>query len=140
MKLLSWNINGIRACVRKGFGDFLNDYKPDILGLQEIKIDDARRAAEEFDFKKYEEAWNPAKRPGYSGTAILSKTKPLSVTSGFGVTEFDTEGRVQTAEYPDFYFVNTYFPNAQPELARLTYKDSGSARKLSLRLFSDSKH
>lgn len=123
MKLISWNINGIRACVKKGFGDFLAIEKPDILGLQEIKIDDNRRAAAEFDFKNYQEYWYPAKRPGYSGTAILTKIKPLKVINGIGVKEFDDEGRVQTMELPKFYFVNAYFPNARPELVRLDFKE-----------------
>lgn len=123
MKLISWNVNGIRACVRNGFTDFLAKEKPDILGLQEIKIDDDRRAKEEFAFEKYEEAWHPAKRPGYSGTAILTKEKFHSSIAGMGVPEFDHEGRVQTMEFPKFYFINTYFPNAQHELARLDYKE-----------------
>jgi exodeoxyribonuclease-3 len=122
MKLISWNVNGIRACVRNGFGDFLKKTKPDILAIQEIKIDHESRLKEEFDFKGYEETWNPAKRPGYSGTAILSKMKPLSLEEGIGISEFDDEGRVQTFEMPKFYFINTYFPNSQPTLARLDYK------------------
>lgn len=122
MKLLSWNVNGIRACVRNGFLDVLKKTKPDILCLQEIKIDHASRLKAEFDFKGYEEYWNPAERPGYSGTAILSKVKPLSITNGIGKTEFDSEGRVQTFEMPKYYLVNTYFPNSQPTLARLDYK------------------
>lgn len=122
MKLLSWNVNGIRACVRNGFLDVLKKTKPDILCLQEIKIDHASRLKAEFDFKGYEEYWNPAERPGYSGTAILTKIKPLSVKDGIGKAEFDTEGRVQTLELPKFYLVNTYFPNSQPTLARLDYK------------------
>jgi len=122
MKLISWNVNGIRACIRNGFTDFLTSYKPDIIGLQEIKIDDARRAVHDFDFKTYEEVWHPAKKPGYSGTAILTKESFISYTAGFGVAKFDDEGRCQTAEFDKFYFVNCYFPNAQPELARLDYK------------------
>ncbi len=122
MKLLSWNINGIRACVKKGFVSFLTDYQPDIIGLQEIKIDDARRAAHDFDFKAYQEFWFPAQKPGYSGTAILTKIKPLSYQTGLGIKKFDQEGRIQTLEFAKIYFINVYFPNAQPELARLKYK------------------
>jgi exodeoxyribonuclease-3 len=122
MKLLSWNVNGIRACIRNGFVDFLKKEKPDLLGLQEIKIDHASRLKEELDFGGYEEAWNPAQRPGYSGTAILSKTKPVSSREGIGKAEYDDEGRVITAEMPKFYFVNVYFPNSKPDLARLDYK------------------
>jgi exodeoxyribonuclease-3 len=122
MKLLSWNVNGIRACSLKGFGDFLAKNRPDILGIQEIKIDNERRAKEDFDFKKYQEFWNPAQKPGYSGTATFSDLKPLSVKDGFGIEEFDREGRVQTLEFPKFYFINAYFPNAQPELVRIDYK------------------
>lgn len=122
MKLISWNVNGIRACMRNGFPDFLAKEKPDLLGLQEIKIDHERRAKEVFDFRTYDENWNPAKRPGYSGTAIFSKSRPLSITEGIGVPEFDDEGRIQVCELKKFYFINTYFPNAQPGLARIDYK------------------
>jgi len=130
MKLLSWNVNGIRAAVRKGFGDFLTRHNPDILGLQEVKIDDQARAKQEFDFKNYEEIWNPALRPGYSGTAVFTRIKPLSIKNGFGIPEFDTEGRTQTLEFPKFYFVNAYFPNAQPELVRLAFKEKFNAEIL----------
>ena len=123
MKLISWNVNGIRACVRNGFTDFLAKQKPDILGIQEIKIDDASRAKEDFDFKTYDEVWHPAQKPGYSGTAILTKTAFHSSNHGIGIPDFDHEGRVVTMEFADFYFVNAYFPNAQPELARITYKE-----------------
>lgn len=121
IKLISWNVNGIRACIKNGFGDFLAKEKPDIVGLQEIKINDAARAKEQFDFMGYEEYWHPAERPGYSGTAILSKKKS-SVKNGFGFKEFDNEGRVQTVELDKFYLVNVYFPNANPTLSRLDYK------------------
>ncbi len=121
MKLISWNVNGIRAVAKKGFSDWLKSARPDLLGLQEIKISDEARLKETFDFEKYEEYWHPAKRPGYSGTAILAKT-PVKVTNGFGPKEFDLEGRVQVADLPQFYFVNVYFPNANHELTRLGYK------------------
>ena len=127
MKLVSWNVNGIRAAVRKGFSDFLRANKPDIIALQEIKIDDVSRAKHDFDFKPYQEIWHPAKRPGYSGTAIFTKIKPLKIINGFGLPKFDDEGRVQTLEFPKFYFINCYFPNARPELVRLDYKEAFNA-------------
>lgn len=118
LKICSWNVNGIRACVRNGFIEWLKEEKPDIVGLQEIKISDEAKAQEEFDFAGYNEYWHHAKRPGYSGTAVLSKIEPISIQRG----DWDDEGRVITLEFEKFYFVNTYFPNSQPELARLDYK------------------
>lgn len=126
IKLASWNVNGIRAAVRNGFVDYLKQEKPDILCLQEIKIDNEARAKEQFDFPKYEEYWNPADKKGYSGTAILVKPKLVkeiqSYTEGIGVKKFDTEGRVQTLEFTDFYLINAYFPNTRPDLSRLKFK------------------
>jgi len=124
MRIISWNVNGIRAAVKKGLGDFLKKDRPDVLCLQEIKINDAARAKEQFDFRGYKEYWHPAERPGYSGTAILVKDgfPPLSVKNGLGETKFDREGRVQTAELEKFYLVNAYFPNANHELSRLGFK------------------
>src|SRR5680860_83137 len=122
IKIMSWNINGIRAVVKKGFTDVLLIERPDVLGLQEIKITNESRDKEDFDFPGYLEYWFPAKRPGYSGTAILTKIKPLSYKEGMGVEKFDIEGRVQTMEFEQFYFVNAYFPNANSELSRLDYK------------------
>lgn len=132
MKILSWNVNGIRAAIKKGFQDFLKKEKPDILCLQEIKISESTRKDEQFDFPNYNEYWNSAERPGYSGTALLVKSKKLNVESihnGFGVDEFDKEGRVQTLDLGSpflrgkgFYLVNVYFPNANHELSRLQYK------------------
>ncbi|MFA6416054.1 MAG: exodeoxyribonuclease III [Candidatus Paceibacterota bacterium] len=121
MKLISWNVNGIRACVKNGFVSFLVKEKPDLLGLQEIKISDEARLKETFDFQNYEEFWYPAERPGYSGTAILAKNKVV-VKNGLSIKELDTEGRVQTVELKDFYLVNVYFPNANHELSRLDFK------------------
>ena len=116
MKIISWNINGIRAVVKKGFKDFLISEKPDILCLQEIKISDETKLLTEFDFADYKEYFNGAKRPGYSGTAILVNNRLLKnnwpVKHGFGINKFDDEGRVQTLETDDFYLVNIYFPNA----------------------------
>lgn len=122
MKLLSWNVNGIRACIKNGFVDFLKKQKPDLLGLQEIKIDHAARLKAELDFKGFSEYWNPAKRPGYSGTAILAKEAGVKIIDGIQIPEFDDEGRIQTLELEKFYFVNAYFPNSQPDLKRLDYK------------------
>jgi exodeoxyribonuclease-3 len=125
MKIISWNVNGIRAVAKKGFADFLRSEKPDVICLQEIKIDDAARAKVQFDFAGYEEYWNPAQRKGYSGTAMLVKSGKLKVESfrnGIGVEKFDCEGRVQTVELEKFYLVNTYYPNANHELSRLGYK------------------
>ena len=124
MKIISWNVNGIRAAVKKGFAGFLKKERPDILCLQEIKINDAARAKEQFDFAGYREYWHPAERPGYSGTAILIKDglPIISVKNGLGENEFDREGRAQTVELDKFYLVNAYFPNANHELSRLGYK------------------
>jgi len=125
MKIISWNVNGIRAAVKKGFADFLKKAKPDILLLQEIKINDIARAKEIFDFKGYAEFWNSAERPGYSGTAVLIKENlapDAAVKNGLGQTLFDREGRAQTVELKNFYLVNAYFPNANHELSRLGYK------------------
>jgi exodeoxyribonuclease-3 len=124
LKLLSWNVNGMRAAVKNGFEQFLRSEQPDILGLQEIKMNDAAREKQEFDFAGYDEYWFPAKRAGYSGTAILvsEKCKVKGYKEGIGKKEFDEEGRVQTLELEKFYFVNTYFPNSNHELSRLAFK------------------
>ena len=128
MKFISWNVNGIRAILKKGFLDFLKKEKPDVLALQEIKICEKARTKEHFDFNGYEEFWNSAERPGYSGTATFvasSRNKNYEIhkaSAGIGVKEFDKEGRTQTLEFDKFYFVNAYFPNANHELSRLNYK------------------
>lgn len=125
MKIISWNVNGIRAVAKKGLADFLRIVSPDILCLQEIKISHASRAETEFDFAGYREYFTPAERPGYSGTAILAKKGfkgVLSVKNGFGIKKFDSEGRVQTLELKKFYLLNIYFPNSNQELSRLDYK------------------
>jgi len=125
MKIISWNVNGIRAVAKKGLAQFLRQSKPDILCLQEIKISDATRAQTEFDFAGYTEYWHPAKRPGYSGTAILVREGfkgVKKVTGGLGADKFDVEGRVQTADLEKFYLLNAYFPNARHDLSRLAYK------------------
>jgi len=125
MKIISWNVNGIRAVAKKGLAAFLLDARPDILCLQEIKISDAARLETEFDFVGYSEYWNSAKRPGYSGTAILVKenfTGVMGVKNGIGVPKFDDEGRVQVMELKKYYLLNIYFPNSNHELSRLKYK------------------
>src|SRR3989339_1667694 len=124
MKLISWNVNGIRAAVKNGFVDFLKTERPDILCLQEVKISDSARDKETFDFQNYTEYWNSAQKPGYAGTAILvsEKLAQPTVTNGLDKPEYDTEGRVQTAEFDKFYLVNTYFPNTRHDLSRLDFK------------------
>jgi exodeoxyribonuclease-3 len=131
MKIISWNVNGIRAVLKKGFLDFLKKEKPDVLCLQEIKIAEKDIAKQEFDFSGYTEYYNSAERPGYSGTAFLVKnTSPLTpflnrrggITDGFNKKKFDMEGRVQALELDKYYLVNTYFPNANHKLSRLGYK------------------
>jgi exodeoxyribonuclease-3 len=119
MKLVSWNVNGLRACMGKGFLDFLRDADADIVCLQETKM---QREQADFSIDGYEEYWNSAEKKGYSGTAVFTRRSPLSVTCGLGIPEHDTEGRVITAEYPDFYLVNVYTPNSQRELTRLSYR------------------
>lgn len=119
---MSWNVNGIRAAIKNGFNNMLLTERPDILGLQEIKISHDSRSRETFDFTGYQEYWYPAQKAGYSGTAILTKKIPLSYREGIEIEVFDREGRVQTMEFEKFYFVNIYFPNANQELSRLGYK------------------
>ena len=120
MKLLSWNVNGLRAVQKKGFREFLEKEQPDVICLQEHK---ASPEQVEPDWpEQYTAHWNVADRKGYSGTLILTKPQPLSVRCGIGVAEHDNEGRVLTAEYPDFFLVNVYVPNSKRELTRLPYR------------------
>lgn len=119
MKLISWNVNGIRAVLKKGFGDFLKKEKPDILCLQETK---ARPEDVTLETGGYEPYWNSPERKGYSGTAIFTKPRPLAVTKGMGIKEHDQEGRILVAEYKDFYLVNVYTPNSKRDLSRLGYR------------------
>jgi len=119
VKLVSWNVNGIRSVLGKGFHDFLAVAKADIVCLQETK---ARPEQVSAVFEGYEIIWNSAERPGYSGTAILTKTKPRSVHLGIGHDEHDREGRVITAEFEEFYVVNVYVPNSKRDLSRLPYR------------------
>lgn len=124
MRIFSWNVNGIRAVMKKGFLEFLKKERPDILLLQEIKTNDKARAEEKFDFKNYEEFWCPAERPGYSGTAVLVKKnlKIIKYVAGMGIEKFDREGRAQTVEFEKFYLLNAYFPHSNHELTRLDFK------------------
>ena len=111
-KLISWNVNGLRAVLKKGFEDFLAHEKPEVLCLQETKISEDLVSG--FAFTDYPHLyWNCAEKKGYSGTALLCRTEPLSVTKGIGIQKHDTEGRVLTAEFPDYYLVTVYTPNSQ---------------------------
>ncbi len=122
LKLLSWNVNGYRAILKKGFADFLLSARPDILGLQEVKVCPGQLAEADIRFPGYESGWSSAERKGYSGVAAFFTRKPLSVRNGLGEPRFDREGRVITLEYPDFYLLNVYFPNGGQGPERLAYK------------------
>lgn len=119
MKLISWNVNGIRACVNKGFIDFFNKIDADIFCIQETKC---QKGQIELEFEAYESYWNSAEKKGYSGTAIFTKIKPLTIKYGIGKEEHDKEGRVITLEFDKFYMVNIYTPNSKRELERLDYR------------------
>lgn len=119
MKLISWNVNGLRACVRKGFLDYFHEVAADIFCVQEIKLQEGQI---ELDLPGYEMYWNYAEKKGYSGTAIFTKEKPLSVHYGVGDDRDEQEGRIITLEFANFYLINTYVPNAQRTLARLDYR------------------
>lgn len=119
MKLISWNVNGLRAVVKKGFVDIFNEQDADIFCLQETKLQEGQI---DLDLPGYHQYWNYAVKKGYSGTAVFSKAKALSVKYGIGIEEHDQEGRVITCEYEDFYLVNCYTPNSQAELKRLDYR------------------
>ena len=125
MKLISWNVNGLRAVLKKNFLEFLADEKPDVLCLQETKCtpDDV----EQLWPASYTTYWNCAEKKGYSGTAIFTKARPLAVTNHMGIAEHDREGRVITAEYGDFFLVNVYTPNSKRELERLPYRQEWDA-------------
>ena len=119
MKFISWNVNGIRACLKKGFEEYFQEANADIFCIQETKCQEGQV---ELTLPGYHQYWNSAVRKGYSGTAIFAKREPLSVSYGIGIEEHDQEGRVITLEYEDFYFVTVYTPNSQNELARLSYR------------------
>lgn len=119
MKFISWNVNGIRACVQKGFLEFFNEIDADIFCIQESKMQEGQLNLELPGYYQY---WNYAVKKGYSGTAIFTKEEPIAVTNGIGIEEHDQEGRVITLEYENYYFVTVYTPNSQNELARLDYR------------------
>ena len=119
MKLISWNVNGIRACVQKGFLDFFKEVDADIFCIQESKMQAGQL---DLELDGYHQYWNYAEKKGYSGTAIFTKKEPLSVQYGIGIEEHDHEGRVITLEFDDFYMVTVYTPNSQDELKRLEYR------------------
>lgn len=119
MKLVSWNVNGLRACVNKGFIEYFNALNADFFCLQETKMQPEQL---ELELPDYHQFWNSAEKKGYSGTAIFAKNAPISVTYGVGIPELDTEGRMITLEYEDYYIVTCYTPNAQPELKRLDHR------------------
>ena len=119
LKLISWNVNGLRACMHKGFLDFFDTVNADIVCLQETKLQEGQIQWPREDYHAY---WNYAEKKGYSGTAVFSREEPLAVTRGIGIEEHDHEGRVLTLEYPSFYLVNVYTPNSQRELTRLEYR------------------
>ena len=119
MKFISWNVNGFRACMKKGFMDFFTGIDADFFCIQETKMQQSQL---EFEFPGYQYFFNDAEKKGYSGTAIFAKTPPLSVFYGIGIEEHDKEGRVVTLEYENFYLVNVYTPNSKNELLRLPYR------------------
>lgn len=119
MKMVSWNVNGLRACVTKGFVDIFNKLDADIFCLQETKLQEGQIV---LPLEGYYQYWNYAEKKGYSGTAIFTKKEPLAVTNGIGIDEHNTEGRVITLEFQDFFFVTCYTPNSQNELKRLDYR------------------
>lgn len=119
MKLISWNVNGLRACVNKGFLDFFQDIDADIVCVQETKLQEGQI---ELDLTGYEQYWNYAEKKGYSGTAVFTKEKPQNVIYGLGIEEHDKEGRMLTLEFDSFFLTNVYTPNSQRGLARLDYR------------------
>ena len=119
MKLISWNVNGLRACVQKGFLDFFQEADADIFCVQETKMQEGQL---DLDLEGYHQYFNWAVKKGYSGTAVFTKKEPIAVIYGMGISEHDQEGRVITCEFEDFYFVTVYTPNSQAELARLDYR------------------
>ena len=119
MKLVSWNVNGLRACLKKGFLDSFSNIDADIFCLQETRMEQGQA---DFDISGYHEYWNSAEKNGYSGTAVFTKIVPAAVTYGMGIDEHDHEGRIILSEYELFYLVNVYVPNSQEELRRLDYR------------------
>ena len=120
MKYITWNVNGLRACIEKGFTDFAKGSNADAIGLQEIKLSEGQ--LKDFELEGYHMYWKYAEKKGYSGTALFTRTKPIQVTFGLGIEEHDHEGRVICAEYEDHYFVVCYTPNSKQDLSRLSYR------------------
>lgn len=118
-KLVSWNVNGLRACIGKGFLDFFNQVDADVFCIQESKLQEGQV---DLDLKGYYQYWNCAQKKGYSGVAVFTRVQPVSVTCGIGIEEHDNEGRVITVEFDEYYLVNVYTPNAKRELERLEYR------------------
>ena len=118
-KLISWNVNGLRACVGKGFLEYMKQADADIFCIQESKLQEGQIS---LDLEGYHQYWNYAVKKGYSGTAMFTKEEPIAVSYGLGIEEHDQEGRVITAEFPEYYVVTCYTPNSQNELARLPYR------------------
>ena len=121
MKYISWNVNGIRACIKKGFLEFMEKEDPDIICIQETK---ANKDQVELNLQNYKQYWNSAEKPGYSGTLILTKNKPLNCYNGIGIEKHDNEGRVITLEFNTHFLVNVYTPNSKRDLSRLEYRSS----------------
>lgn len=119
MKLISWNVNGLRACLKKGFMESFRAFDADVVSLQETKMQEGQAI---LDLPGYRQYWNSAEKKGYSGTAVFTRIEPLNVTCGIGIPEHDHEGRVITLELPEFYLVNCYTPNSQRGLERLAYR------------------
>ncbi len=122
MKITTWNVNGIRAAMKKGFLDWFGESEPDVLCLQEVKAYKEQVSEELTHVSGYHQFWNSAERAGYSGVATFSKSEPLSVTAGFGAEKFIGEGRTIVTKFPEFYLFNIYFPNGQRDQERLDYK------------------
>ena len=127
MKIISWNVNGIRAAVKKDFFDSIKSIQPDVLCLQETKAQDEEVQSALTPMTEYASYYNSADTKGYSGTALLSKLKPLKVANDMGIADHDLEGRIQCSEYPDFYLVNVYVPNSGQQLDRLDYRKTWDA-------------
>ncbi len=127
LKLMSWNVNGIRAVEKKGFTDLILEEKPDVIGLQETKAHPDQLSDNLKNIPGYKSYWFSAQRKGYSSVAVYSKVEPMNVINGLGIEEFDKEGRVITLEFEKYYFVNCYYPNAQSELARIDFKQAFNA-------------
>ena len=121
MKYISWNVNGIRACIKKGFLEFIKTENPDVICIQETK---ANQEQVELNLKEYNQYWNSAEKPGYSGTLILTKKKPLNCYNGLGIDKHDNEGRVITLEFKNHFLVNVYTPNSKRDLSRLEYRSN----------------